>query len=75
MLRREARLREPAVPLRPHGLFAVGEVQSFDNGAPLPPIVRGIGRLVEDVTPGGHVPPPDTRLGRGVEVQRLDGAR
>lgn len=75
MVRRKARLREPAVPLCPHGLFAFGEVETLDDRSALPPIVSRIWRFIEDVPAGGYLPPPRTGLGRRVDLQRLDGAR
>lgn len=74
LLRREGCLGELAIPLSPNGLLGVGEVQRFDHGSSLPPVVCRIRRLVVDVGASRDVAPPGARKVDRIDVQRLDGA-
>lgn len=74
LLRRERRLGELSVPLSPNSLLGIGEVQRFDHGSSLPPVVCRIRRRVMDVAASRDVAPPSAREVRRIDVQRLDGA-
>lgn len=73
-LRRNSGFRESAVPLSPHRLLAISEVEGFDSGAALPTVVGRIGGLVEDVAAWRDVAPPCAGLWRRFDVHPLNGA-
>jgi hypothetical protein len=59
--RRNTRLRKEAIPLCPHGGFAVAEVERIDDRASLPAVIRRILRQIEHIATARDVTPPKTR--------------
>lgn len=67
-MRWHSQLGQHAVPLRPHRLLAVGQIEALDHLAALPATVRWVSRRRERVRPGRDMSPP----GPG-QAQPVDG--
>jgi hypothetical protein len=66
---RQAGFGEVAVPLGPNTVWAVGQVEGVHDRAVLPAVVPRWFRSPGGVGSSGHVPPPVTFDGGGIDVQ------